>query len=95
MIVIVTPTILNGPVVRWYASEETAQYGNELVSASRNGVRIEGYLHDVPDTVLARAQEAYRVLAARGDVDHLATHRKQRYGDLYPIDAAAAPGAGA
>lgn len=88
MIVIVTPTILQGQVVRWYGSEQTAQYGQEMVSASRNGVQVPGFLHDVPDDVMSQAREAYRVLAARGDVGHLATHRKERYGDLYPIERA-------
>jgi len=89
MIVIVTPTILDGQVVRWYASEEAAQYGQEILSASRRGVQVEGFLHDVPDDVLTQARDAHRVLAAGGDVGHLATHRKERFGDLVPIPAAA------
>lgn len=89
MIVIVTPTILNGPVVRWYSCEETAQFGNEIVSASRNGVRVDGYPHKVPADVLDAATAAFGRLQRGEDVGHLATHRKERYGDLYPIDAGA------
>jgi len=89
VIVTVTPTIRDGQVVRWYGSEEAAQYGDEMLSVSRNGVRVHAYLDDVPDDVLTQARDAHRVLAAGGDVGHLATHRKERYGDLEPIGAVA------
>ena len=88
MIITVTPTILEGQVVRWYASETAAQFGDEMLSASRNGVRVVVYLDDVPDDIMSQARLTYRVLAAGGDVEHLATHRKERYGDLVPVQKA-------
>lgn len=82
LVVVITPTIMDGPVVRWYRSEAAARHGGEIMSASRNGVRIGVYLHRVPADAIADAQQAYRSLARRnygtdtpGDVAVLATHR--------------------
>jgi len=38
IVVVEYPTIMDGWVVRWYRDEEQANHGDELISASRNGV---------------------------------------------------------
>jgi hypothetical protein len=87
MIVIITPTIMDGTVVRWYRpvevtgidAEPTFIAGEELVSASRNGVMVRGYLDQIGDQVLADARQACKALRADRDADlsHLATHRRR------------------
>lgn len=83
----VTPTIQDGTVVRWYRDMASAQSRAELVSASRNGVLIHGYLHEVPSGVLLLAKGAHEVLRAHpaADLSHLATHRRRIGGRLDPI----------
>lgn len=88
MIVTVTPTVMDGTVVRWYHNEDAAEYGREMVSASRNGVRVNGYLNDVAADVLSAAQQAYETLRRdnRADVSGLATHRRSgMFGPLVPV----------
>ena len=72
LVVISTPTIMDGYVVRWYHSEESAIYGREFLSASRNGVRINGFVHEVPPAVLARATEIYERLRDNRGGEHVA-----------------------
>ena len=94
LVVVITPTFMDGPVVRWYRSEAAARHGGEIMSASRNGVLVSGYLHEVPADAIADAQQAYRSLARRiygadtpGDVAVLATHRGSVLaGTLTPIE---------
>lgn len=90
MIVTVTPTIMDGPVVRWYARpSDLLDRAEPTVSVSRHGVRVGTYLHKVPDDVMATAQAAYEALRADPSVDvsHLATHR--RVGLFGPLEPAA------
>lgn len=75
MIVIITPTIMDGLVLRWYVSKSAAENGDETMTASRNGVRVNGYLDDVPPEVLEQAKRAYETLRTGGDVKNMATHR--------------------
>lgn len=78
MVVIATPTIMDGLVVRWHRSESAAENGSELMSASRNGIQVHCYLHQVPEDVLATARWAHEQLAAGRayeEVQALATHR--------------------
>jgi hypothetical protein len=88
MIVIVTPTIMDGVVVRWYVSEASAENGRERISVSRNGVMVNGYLHEVPDDIFALANEIYltwkRDPNAWPDIQKAATHRRTRRG-LEPV----------
>lgn len=74
-VITVTPTIQDGTVIRWFASESAVEYGRARVSASRNGVIVEGYLHDAEPWIGA-AQQAYEQLKRndRTDMKHLATH---------------------
>lgn len=91
MIVTVTPTIMDGTVVRWYATENPEGLGEPQVSVSRNGVLVSGYLHEVPEAVLAQAQELHRRWRrdrdAWPDVRKLATHRRRGIlGPLEPVE---------
>lgn len=92
MIVTVTPTIMDGVVVRWYHTLADADHPGPLavVSASRNGVRVNGYLDEIPDEVMATARHVHATLAKDRDADfgHLATHRRARlFGLLEPVPA--------
>lgn len=48
------------------------------MSAGRNGVYIDGYLHEIPIDQIAAAKQAYEELAGdrRADVSRYATHEK-------------------
>jgi hypothetical protein len=90
MIVTVTATVMDGTVVRWHASERAEALGREQVSVSRNGVLVNGYLHEVPEDVLTMAQEIHRGWQnnrnAWPDIGKLATHRRRGVlGPLEPI----------
>lgn len=92
MIVTVTPTVIDGTVVRWYFVEVDAEISgvDPDISASRNGVRIGTFLHLVPADVLATAQQAHETLNAdhHANLRHLATHRRGGlFGPLKPITA--------
>jgi hypothetical protein len=89
MIVIVTPTIMDGTVVRWYATEHAAVERDEAITASRNGIRVPGDLADIPDAVIRAAVGAHVVLRDDEDIDlsHLATHRRRgMFGPLEPVE---------
>jgi hypothetical protein len=80
LVVIITPTIMDGRVVRWYQSLNAAEQSNEIVSASRNGVRVECFVS--PDGVeslvalIREARKAADLIRSGKDVSHLATHDK-------------------
>jgi hypothetical protein len=86
-VVTVTPTIQDGQVVRWYRTLVAAENDLETMSASRNGVLVNGFLHEVGPTLLVIAEDIRRGLAAGWDASHAATHRRTRLfgGDLEPI----------
>ncbi len=95
MICTVTPTIMDGVVVRWYfPNDDMAGHpGTEpALSASRSGVRVGTFLHLIPDEFLDKAKEAHRRLSidCYGDLDDWATHeRKYAFGGpLVPIKRA-------
>lgn len=87
----VTPTIMDGTVVRWYRSEIAAEMHRVMVSASRNGVQVGEHLTngEVPVEVMDRANAAHEMLIASSDADlsGWATHRRgPRLGsELVPI----------
>lgn len=95
IIVTVTPTIMDGAVVRWYASVNAAECGDPIASASRAGVLVTGYLHEVPAAVMAQANEAFEILRDRDGrrgapelVYPMATHRKRGlFGPLERIES--------
>lgn len=87
-VVIVTPTIGSGTVARWYASPDAADYGAEIVSASRDGV-IGGRGQYLTPDVFAAAWAAHLSLKAGRRVDQLATHRRPgvfRLGPVVPVE---------
>jgi len=87
MIVIVIPTIMDGQVLRWYLGRDAVENGDEMLSASRNGVQV--FVDDVPDEVMAQAKAAYDTLRRGGDASGLATHRMSLFSRaLTPIGAA-------
>lgn len=79
-VVVATPTIMDGLVLRWYRNAEVAKYGSDsaLLSAARSGVMVNGgsYLHDIPAAWLADAQRACEMLqhGQRDRARELATH---------------------
>lgn len=93
MVCTVAPTVLSGTVVRWYFPGDMAGRPEvePAVSASRNGVRIGTFLHEVPADIMALANEAFEILRDNGPrelVQAMATHRQTNTfgGGLEPID---------
>jgi hypothetical protein len=91
VIVTVTNTVMDGLVVRWYRSESAERRGVEFMSASRNGVMVGCYLHEVHSDLLAAAKAAYRDLShgIETDVRALATHK--RNGPFSPLEPVVVP----
>ena len=87
-VVIVTPTIMDGTVVRWYRDADAVAYGAELLSASRNGVMVLSHLHQIPPAWIDAASRAYQELKAGRSVAGLATHRLKRHREVEPIGPA-------
>lgn len=82
MICVAFPTIMDGLVLRWWASLDTycdLDADRELVSASRNKVSV--YASDVPDEIMEAADRAHELLAAGRDDEAraMATHRPMRF----------------
>ncbi|MGP3917683.1 hypothetical protein [Nonomuraea sp. 10N515B] len=96
MIVTVNTTIMDGTVVRWFRSLDAAQTQRQVMSASRHGVRVEVYLHEIPGEALRAANGAYETLRRdrNADVRHLATHvnRGPSNGPLVPVGEAMSDG---
>jgi hypothetical protein len=83
-VVVATPTMMDGLVLRWYRDVGTAERSaRELVSASGNGVLLNGdaYLHDIPAAWIADAQRAHEMIE-HGQRDRareqFATHKHAR-----------------
>lgn len=86
-VIVAYQTVMDGLVLRWYEAVEAADCGTELMSASRSGVMVRCFLHEVPDGWLETAKQAYRDLAAGRDVRQLATHDRRSLGrELVRID---------
>lgn len=83
LVCVAFPTIMDGLVLRWYRSVDAYELGGEAVaSASRSGVMVSGYLHEVPAEVLAKAEEAFEILRDNGPRElaaTMATHRPKRF----------------
>lgn len=85
MIVTVTPTIMDGTVVRWYAGEDAEDRGEELASASRNRAIVAD---GAPDSLRCTAESVHAELRRNrnADLSYLATHRRERlFGPLVPL----------
>lgn len=87
MIAIKFPTIMDGTVIRWYASESDAKAHNQVISASRNGVYGHGKL--TPEYFDAAWAAHARLIAGRS-VDEIATHKISLLGGVVtPIEPTA------
>ncbi|MEU8362322.1 hypothetical protein AB0C27_40520 [Nonomuraea sp. NPDC048882] len=92
-VITVTPTIMDGTVVRWHRSLSAAECHAPTVTASRHGVMVpNGYVTEVPPEWLQAAMGAYETLRRNRDADmkHLATHRHNivANGPLVPVEEA-------
>lgn len=78
-VVTVTPTIMDGTVVRWYANLAAAENRHEYLSASRNAVMVDAEMKDTAEvgeivTAIQRACDVMVRLRRGDDVRDLATH---------------------
>ncbi len=96
MIVTVTPAFISGTVVRWYHDDSPIDCLNAIepvASASRDGIRVGVYLHQVPAEVMQTAREVHDTLRRNPDADvsRIATHRTRGslFGPYEPIPAEA------
>ncbi|MGW6502968.1 hypothetical protein [Nonomuraea angiospora] len=94
--IVTVNTFSNETMVRWFRSLEAAQTQRHVMSATRHGVRVEVYLHEIPAEALRAAQNAYEVLRRdrNADVNYLATHvnRGPANGPLVPVEEASSDG---
>jgi hypothetical protein len=77
-VITIATTIMDGTVVRWFASVDAATNMRPALSASCHGVAVHAqYLSDIPHGWVVEAFQAHRELAANpsADLRHLATHR--------------------
>lgn len=76
------PTVMDGTVVRWYASLDAAEHHDPVASASRN--KVEFYRETVHARIRDAAEAAHRELAAdrHADVRHYTTHVRNPAGVL-------------
>lgn len=94
LVVTVVQTFQGGILARWHRSLPDAEEGRWLAEVSRYGVRVDGYLEQVPADVLAQAHEAAAVLRSGGNpgpVFSLATHRRADH--LRPLEPVRKDGA--
>lgn len=90
MIVVAFPTIMDGLTLRWYRDVTGAERGEERTSASRNGVRLNCYLHEISDVDLAAARLAYDRLrhgreSGREEVLRMVTHQRGLLSDAVTL----------
>lgn len=80
----VTPTVMDGTVVRWFTNQRDMDRCQAAISASRRGVLSDGYI--TPE-LFDPAWAAHLALKAGVDVEHLATHRHQGItGPFVPVE---------
>lgn len=90
-IITVTPTVMDGTVVRWYRDLKDYEVAEPVLSASRNRWMTHGgkTAPQMPAEWLRVARETHTILREdwEADVSHLATHRapRGRRGMLVPI----------
>ncbi|MFD5089377.1 hypothetical protein ACFWMR_02160 [Amycolatopsis thailandensis] len=90
LVVTVTPTIMEGTVIRWYRSLSAASTGGQAVaSASRNGFSFFIMLTRADNPLIDAVRDAHDALAAGhvNEVETIATHRRHSlFGPLVPVD---------
>jgi hypothetical protein len=84
MIIIRFPTIMDGPVVRWYRTMLDAELSREVISASRNRVTAHG---EVTPDLFNQAWEVHQRLKSDSQASTLdvVTHRKSFTGAISPV----------
>lgn len=75
LFVTVTPTIMDGTVVRWFTTAYAMEDCRPVVSASREGV--SGHHGHITPELFDAAWAAHLAIKAGQDVNHLATHRRR------------------
>jgi hypothetical protein len=84
--IIVTWTVMDGQVARWYTSPAAAEFSDPLITASRRGV-IGGPSALLTPDLFAEAWAAHLRLASGRPVDDIATHKRFLGGAITPVDA--------
>ena len=89
-VVIGNHTVMDGFVIRWYASEASATHGTEVISASRNGV-MGGAGANLTPELFEAAWAAHKKLEAgsryKSDFTDIITHEREISGDVTPVAA--------
>jgi hypothetical protein len=90
-VVVATPTIMDGTVVRWHRNMSAYAHGQVSVSASRHRVSIhDDEFQTLPREWVDLALDVHRQLARdpKAPVGHVITHRHQGLGGpLVPVQA--------
>lgn len=87
MIVTITPTVMDGTVLRWYDADDDA--GQPVMSVSRNRVSVLEQDRVSPGDVRAAAEAHAALKADRyADVRSYATHYRTQRSGLVPITKA-------
>lgn len=87
-VVTITPTIMDGTVLRWYPSLASAERDPRFAIASASRNAVEFYTDNVHPRIRDAAQAAHRELSANrnADVRHYATHQHEAmFGPLVPV----------
>lgn len=97
LVVTVRPTIMDGPVIDWFLSEAAADdVSRAIVSVSRNGIRLDCWLDQLPDGLLDTARQA-AAACKRGtrtpELEQLYATHERSFGtrELTPIAKASQP----
>lgn len=90
-VVVATPTVMDGTVVRWFRSMTAYAHHQPSVSASRARVSVhDDEYQTLPQEWIALAMDVHRQLArdSHANVDHVVTHRREIGSDrLIPVQA--------
>jgi hypothetical protein len=88
MIVTITPTVMDGTVLRWYAADDDTGR-HPVMSVSRNRVAVYDQGLVTPEGALAAAEAHAALRCDRyADVRRYATHYRTRRTGLVPITKA-------
>jgi uncharacterized protein (UPF0371 family) len=95
-VVIEYPTIMDGIVVRWFASVKNGRGYEQIISASRNGVtkHIPGPAADMLETVAMEVHDQIHQRYYGSSMEderpwaHLLTHRDSSFGSVTPLAGA-------
>jgi hypothetical protein len=85
-----SPTIIDGPVIRWYRDLGHAEGRAAAISVSRDGVSVDAFIRTTADrdallVAIERAVDVQGQILNGEDVSHHATHERARLGRLEEI----------